>query len=342
MKRRTIYPIFLPHSGCPFQCIYCDQHAVTGTARGDSLPARFRTQLTLLLDRARGSGVAGEVAFYGGTFTALPRPDLQEILETLTEPIQGGVLTGIRFSTRPDCLTPEICSFLAKYRVRTVELGVQSFSNTVLRESRRGYTRAAVLQASSLVREYGWDLGIQLMMGLPGDTEQRFGRSITETIALQPDLVRIYPTLVLAGTKLAQWYARGDYRPLTLEEAIVWCTAAYDSLLQAAIPIARMGLQADPELEKPGAIIAGPYHPAFGHLVRSRWWRDRISRALRALTGAGRGGRVIVRVAGRSLSDVLGHKRGNLFWWRNEFQLQQIRVEGENSWYGESFECSAV
>jgi len=342
MKRRTIYPIFLPHSGCPFQCIYCDQHAVTGTTRGDSLLARFRSQLNPLLDRARDSGVPGEVAFYGGTFTALPRSDLQEILETLTEPIQGGVFTGIRFSTRPDCLTPDICSFLAKYRVRTVELGVQSFSNTVLRESRRGYTRAAVLQASSLVRECGWDLGIQLMMGLPGDTEQRFSRSITETIALQPDLVRIYPTLVLAGTKLSEWHAGGDYRPLTLEEAIVWCAAAYDSLLQAAIPIARLGLHADRELEKPGAIIAGPYHPAFGHLVRSRWWRDRISRALRKLSGTGRGGRVLVRVAGRALGDVLGQKRGNLLWWRSEFQLQQIRVEGENSWYGESFECSAM
>jgi histone acetyltransferase (RNA polymerase elongator complex component) len=342
MKRQTIYPIFLPHSGCPFQCIYCNQLAVTRAASGDSLPARFRAQLAPLLESARTSHVSGEVALYGGTFTALPRADLQEILEFLTEPIHDGVLTGIRFSTRPDCLTPEICSFLAKYPVRTVELGVQSFSDAVLHESRRGYTRAAVLEASTLVREYGWDLGLQLMMGLPGDTERRFRNSIAQTVALQPDLVRIYPTLVFADTKLAQWHARGDYRPLTLEEAIAWGTAAYDALLQAEIPIARMGLHADPELQKPGTIVAGPYHPAFGHLVRSRWWRDRISRALRALTGAEKGGRVNVRVSGQSLGDVLGQKRGNLIWWRNEFQLEQIRVQGEKDWRWDRFHCAAV
>jgi histone acetyltransferase (RNA polymerase elongator complex component) len=337
--RPRIYPIFLPHAGCPFQCVYCDQRAVNSAAPEGLLGDQAQSQLGPLLREARKSALVGEVAFYGGTFTALPRQQMQLLLGIVTPYIEEGLFCGIRFSTRPDCLTPDICSFLKQFPVQTVELGVQSFSDVVLARSRRGYVQVQVERACALVREHGWNLGIQLMPGLPGDTPERFQQSVAATIALEPAFVRLYPTVVLAETQLAQWTRSGEYRPLTIEQAVRWCVPAYDAFGKAGIPIARLGLHADLGLQSGDALVAGPYHPAFGQLVRSAWWRERIDGQLAQLPEIGTGQRLAIHVAQRLVSDVVGLGRSNVDYWQQKWQLQAVTVTGEANWPGDRFAC---
>lgn len=342
-KNARIYPVFLPHAGCPFQCIYCNQYAVSGAPRrtndSEALIATFRRQFEALLESARRSDRPGELAFYGGVFTALGFVVLREILDTVLPEIRRGLFSGIRFSTRPDCVSEEICSFLADYPIQTVELGVQSFSDDVLTRSRRGYKAEAVDHAAARVKRHGWDLGLQLMVGLPGDDPERFLASVSKAVSLQPAFVRIYPTLVLAGTPLADWFRRGLYRPLELKEAVEWCEPAYDALKRAGVPAARMGLHADRELEKPGNILAGPHHPAFGHLVRAAWWRMRVDRRLESLPELARETELTILAGKGALSEIIGHRGENLIHWRERWRLEKVTVREKEDWDSASFEC---
>jgi histone acetyltransferase (RNA polymerase elongator complex component) len=256
----------------------------------------------------------------------LPHALIESILAASTIYVRQGVFTGIRFSTRPDCMGDEVVDILSKYPIRAVELGVQSLSGSVLQKSRRGYGVAAVLNSAKRVRDAGWMLGIQLMAGLPGDTRATFAQSIRKAIELAPDFLRFYPTLVLEGTVLADSFKKGIYAPLSLDEAVTWLAPAYDAALRAGIPVIRMGLHPDPALEKPGVILAGPYHPAFGHLVRCRWWRDRIDREFASLSGPA-GGEIVLRVSPKLLSDVIGHGRSNLDHWKARWDVT-VKVIG--------------
>ncbi|MFP5213347.1 MAG: elongator complex protein 3 [Acidobacteriota bacterium] len=342
--QNRIYPLFLPHLGCPFQCVYCNQHVVTYSpdqilSTREEGATEILNRLDALAEQARSSGRSGEIAFYGGTFTALPPETLRAVLEAASDRVREGVFSGIRFSTRPDCLSPETGSLLSRYPVSTVELGAQSLSDSVLASTRRGYTAKAVEAASALVREHGWSLGIQLMAGLPGDTKALFLESIRKAIRLGPSFVRIYPTLVLAGTLMAEWYGSGVFRPLELEDALDWCADGWDLLRSAGVPAARMGLHADPELEKPGMVLAGPYHPAFGYLVRVRSWRNRVDEALGEMVSGGAGFQegITIEVAARQVSEAIGPGRSNLLYWQGEWNVENVRVLGARKRAPESF-----
>lgn len=343
MRRfNTIFPVFLPHAGCPFQCVYCNQHAVVSSSPGRPTGgerAHLDRVLPGLIEEARRRPAPGEIAFYGGTFTALSTETLEYVLDAATRWVEAGVFSGIRFSTRPDGISIARCSLLHRYPIQTVELGAQSLSDGVLHRSRRGYSAEAVRSASARVRENGWDLGIQLMPGLPGDTRSRFLESVRATIALEPAFVRLYPTIVLEGTPLAAWYREGRFEPLSLEEAIRWCAEACESLRKAGIPVARMGLHADPELRKPDRIVAGPYHPSFGYLVQVHRWREKLDRVLAAERGAVDGGRCCVRVPRHRISEVLGPGRSNVVYWREKWHLKDLWVEGVPGWSAERLEC---
>ncbi|HTY23988.1 MAG TPA: radical SAM protein [Desulfomonilaceae bacterium] len=327
-----IYPVFLAHAGCPFQCVYCNQWAVTSAsshaAPAPNIVSQFLEQFTPLLEAARDKHVPGELAFYGGTFTALPSEVIEEILETVTPWIHAGVFSGVRFSTRPDGISEEICSLLTTYPIETVELGVQSLVDEVLIQSRRGYSVESVERAAKLVRALGWRLGFQLMVGLPGDSPVRFLDSIGRTVQLRPDFVRIYPTVVLTGTLLAEWHRQGSYSPLSLEEALALCVPAYEAFFQAQIPIVRLGLHPDPELQKAGTIIAGPFHPAFGYLVRVRWWRQRVDRQFQDHHDLAPGRELTLRVADRSLSEVIGPGKSNIRHWLEKWHFRDVKVKG--------------
>lgn len=342
-RKRLIYPIFLPHAGCPFRCVYCNQNCVTTPSDGGSgsanVLASFHSQLQLHKAVSRDRVARGDVALYGGTFTALPQGVQAEILNALADCVDEGSFTGIRFSTRPDGISSDTRAFLQRYPIRTIELGVQSFSDPVLEASCRGYDAAAAVAASALVKEAGWELGIQLMAGLPGDRFSRFRHSVLQTLAIEPAMVRLYPTLVLKGTKLASWLTEGRFSALSLDDAIEWCSWAYESFLQAGISVARMGLHADPEFMRPGTILAGPFHPAFGYLVRVRGWRNRIDATIGKRQAVNGTGSLSVRVGERFLSEVVGPGRENLAFWMQKWQLATIRVQREREWPADRFEC---
>ncbi len=331
-QKNVVYPVFLPHAGCPFQCVYCNQRAVTSSPAqalsSAGIRSSFREQFDQLLGYARERPIPGELAFYGGTFTALPPEVIEEILETAAPWVRTGVFSGLRLSTRPDSIDAGICSLLAGYPVKTIELGVQSLDDEVLIQSRRGHSAESVKRAAVLVHERGWRLGLQLMPGLPGDSPARFLESIAKAVELRPDFVRIYPVLVLAGTRLAEWHGAGRYVPLSLEEAISWCVSAYEFLFRKRIPIARLGLHPDAELQKPGAVLAGPCHPAFGYLVRGHWWRERLDRHLRADPGLLSGRELTIYVGDRFLSEVLGPYRSNVSYWKEKWLFKEVRVKG--------------
>jgi histone acetyltransferase (RNA polymerase elongator complex component) len=192
--------------------------------------------------------------------------------------------SGIRLSTRPDGMSEWVARFLKERGVRTVELGVQSLDDTVLKKSGRGHTAADAAQAAGIVKDAGLELGIQLMAGLPGDDKEKFLHTVSETVKLAPHFVRIYPALVVEGSGLADLWRRGEYRPLALDEAVELCSEALEVFGAAGIRVIRLGLQAGEELEK--TYLAGPYHPSFGHLVKSN---IALKNMLRALEGFGGG-----------------------------------------------------
>ncbi len=330
--KKLIYPVFLPQAGCPFQCVYCNQFAVTSGESGDLLTAA-RARLDLHAEQVRSSGRPGEAAFYGGTFTALPQPVMTGILDHAAFLVDRGIFTGIRFSTRPDCLGEDICEILAGFPVKTIELGAQSLSDSVLGASRRGYAAQQVIDASACVRRRGWSLGIQLMAGLPGDSASIFLESVRRTIAMGPDFVRIYPALVLKGSRLAEMFSSGAYRPLGLDDAIDWVVPGFSMLLHAGIPAARMGLHADPALNRPGVVLAGANHPAFGYLVRCRWWRDRIEKEL----GGRAGGSLSIRAAPNFISEIIGPERCNIGYFESGLKFGKVQVKGDPELTGMQF-----
>lgn len=337
MKRVRIYPFFIPHAGCPHRCVFCDQARITGKDAGPD-PSRVADELNAMLGRGGGEG---EVAFYGGSFTLLDHGLQAAFLEAVYPFLEGGRISGIRLSTRPDALDAESVAFLVRYGVTTVEIGCQSFDSGVLARSGRGHDRHAAAGAVRRLRGAGIRIGLQLMPGLPGADREEALASLDTAIALGVDFLRIYPTVVFEGTALAELYSSGDYRPWTLDEAVAVCAELWRRCRRESMPVIRLGLQNSPELAQGRAILAGPWHPAFGQLVRSRSWLDR----LRSVVGQNPGGFLDVHPA--DMSDVVGHKRENLTTLQQETGSLVIRSSadiprGQARWQGQllpSIDC---
>ncbi|NOS35474.1 MAG: radical SAM protein, partial [Deltaproteobacteria bacterium] len=258
-KRRLIIPIFIPHEGCPHQCVFCNQTDITGQ---NSLPAFTEVSETIAqyLSTWRGEGPR-EVAFYGGSFTGLSDNLQRDFLETAYAFIQRGEINAVRVSTRPDYISHEKVKLLREYGVGTVELGVQSMDDGVLGLSGRGHTAGDTVRAVELLRTAGLTIGLQMMPGLPGDTRETILATAREIVSLRPDFVRVYPTLVIKNTPLEKLYRRGDYCPWLLESMVEVCREVMSLFDNARIPVVRMGLQPTVDLEE--SIVAGPYHPSF-------------------------------------------------------------------------------
>ena len=221
-----------------------------------------------------------EIAFYGGTFTGLPKRLQQSLLETARTFVRPGGYRTIRVSTRPDALDADRLAMLQQYGVETVELGAQSLDDRVLGAVRRGHTAAQVVKAVGQLRKGGFRVGLQLMPGLPGDSAETFQETVRQAVELRPHVVRLYPALALRGTEMGVWFQEGRYRPWTLDRAVQQCAQACGRLESTGIRVIRMGLMSSPHLEMPGAILGGPYHPAFGFLVRARMYRRRMAALL--------------------------------------------------------------
>lgn len=263
--KRLIIPVFIPFGGCPHQCVFCDQLGITGSS---SLPAidEVKNTIETCLSTWKGNGVK-EAAFYGGSFTGLPMEVQKGYLEAAGEFLRSGRLDSLRLSTRPDYIDREIVGFIKSHGVATVELGVQSMVDEVLRLSGRGHTACHTVEAAGLLKEAGVSVGLQFMPGLPGDTRETVIHTVEEIIKLSPQFVRVYPSLVLKGTPLHRMYLAGTYRPWELDEMVSVCAEAKRLLDYAGIPIIRMGLQTTSDLTR--SLIAGPFHPSFRQLVEA-------------------------------------------------------------------------
>ncbi len=310
-----ILPVFIPHAGCQFDCIYCNQKR---TSQRSGIPSA--ETVLAAVDSALADGPLDEVAYYGGSFTALPIAEQKDYLELLKPFLGTGQVGGIRVSTRPDALDVEIVDLLGNAGVTTVELGCQTFSDKVLKTVGRGHLAADACASVSLLRSGSFNLGIQLMPGLPGADTVEAISSLETALSLQPDFLRIYPAVVIKETGLAEMWLRGDYIPLTLEQAVDIC-ADMDLVCQAhSVPVVRYGLQANTELDS-GAVLDGPYHPAFGQMVRSRVWRRAISRLRKDEID-------VIDVHPSDLSDAIGHGRSNVSYVRDIFGAITVRQDG--------------
>lgn len=338
-----VIPIFIPHQGCPQQCLFCNQHVITGEREApENEAARVVAIIREWLARPRCARTV-QVAFFGGSFTCLPESRQRELLAAVKpflrqpgrEDDRGAQVDCIRLSTRPDCIDGATVSFLWAHGVRVVELGVQSLDEQVLLASRRGHTADHCRRAAALLREAGMEVGIQLMPGLPLETTASFLRTVREVVDLAPSFVRLYPALVVAHSGLAALYRRGEYRPLSMNRAIALSRRAKEVFEAAAIRVVRIGLQPSPSLERD--LVAGPYHPAFGELVAARIWFRRI-RALLAQTPSD--SRLSVRVCPRDLSAVIGMKRGNLRRLERLGLLERLEIGTESTLQRGTLECT--
>lgn len=300
-----IIPIFVSHQGCPRQCIFCDQRIISGQA-DEVRAADVRQTITTWLQRPRKNSAAPvQVAFYGGSFTAIAQQRQEELLGAVQPLIKANLVQSIRLSTRPDCISHESARFLKQHHVTTVEIGVQSMNADVLLQTARGYGPESVYRAFAVLKEHGFETGAQLMIGLPGEPPASLFRSAAAVIGLAPDLVRIYPTLVISGTPLEKLYRHGTYQPLSLNRAIALSCRLKILFINNSIRVIRTGLQPSGELA--GQMVAGPYHPAFGELVDSRIVFNRTRKLLAGTTKKRR-----LSIAAADESIFRGHKNCNI------------------------------
>jgi histone acetyltransferase (RNA polymerase elongator complex component) len=272
MKHVNI-PIFVPHVGCPFTCIFCNQRHIASQQEPLSPSAIPELVEQYLATIPPGSEI--EIAFFGGSFTMMDISLQEAYLSQVYPYLQKDVVKGLRLSTRPDGIDPGILELLKKWGVKTIELGVQSCNDEVLALSGRGIRLEQIISASRLIKEYGFKLGIQLMVGLPGDNRHKDLATARITIGMQPDMVRIYPTLVIAGTELARQWQQGSYQELGLAEAISICGQMLLLFQYHCIPVIRLGLQPSQDLQPGQTLLAGPYHPAFGSWSSSIYFISR-------------------------------------------------------------------
>ena len=321
-----IIPFFIPHAGCPHQCVFCNQRGITG--RGAAMPTAAEMLGTIDSFRGTARGGVTEVAFYGGSFTALPRDVQHQLLEPLQPLIVSGEVASVRVSTRPDALDHGTTLFLRERGVTTVELGVQSLDDGVLALAGRGHDAACVAGAIAALRTGGMRVGIQLMPGLPGDTPGKSLASLASILQENPDFLRIYPTVVIDGTELAQHYRSGAYQPLTLPGAVGLCKRMLHLAMCAEVPVLRIGLQPTDSLMQEGVIVAGPFHPAFRNLVEAELCLDLL---LRLADGLPRGSEVAVMCAPSRTGDVAGQRRANFGSIEKRLGVRLERIQADPS-----------
>ena len=337
MKRQYIIPIFVPHLGCPNDCVFCNQKSISGEQRMITKEDVKKT-IDFYLDNIRDKESKKEVAFFGGSFTGIEIEKQAEFLQTAYEYIKQGKIDSIRISTRPDYIDKKILKMLKKYKVETIELGVQSANDYILKQSQRGHTFEDVKKASKLIRWYGFKLGHQMMVGLPESTRLDEINTARELIKLKPKMVRIYPVLVIKNTKLEKDYMNEKYKPLTVVQAVEICKELVVMFKKKGIEIIRIGLQNTDTItdsKQPGSeVVAGPYHPAFRQLVESGLWYDTIVTKIKQLNVKVK--KVEITVNPLDANNVIGHKRENIEKLKDMYSLDLIVKQDENIKPGKS------
>ena len=268
-------PIFIPEMACPFRCIYCDQQKITGI---NALPDEneIRNIVETHLKTIDYNNAWVEIAFFGGNFTGIALAEQESFLSAVQEYILKGQVKSIRISTRPDYINKEILENLKKYHVKTIELGIQSMDDDVLKASGRGYTVKDVVETAALIKSYGFDLCMQMMIGLPGDTLEKSMQTAHAIIASGAAMTRIYPLLVIKDTPLVNSYNIGQYVPLSLAEAVLWTKEIFKVFLASKVTVLKMGLHPSQDLMYGGGVVAGPFHHSFAELVFTALWHEKL------------------------------------------------------------------
>lgn len=321
MKKHINIPIFIPHVGCPNACVFCNQRKISGCLRFDR--SAVRSDLEQAFSTVNGS-LPTQIAYFGGSFTGIDRGDMVELLSVANEYIDSGRCRSIRISTRPDYIDREILDILRRYRVATVELGIQSTDDGVLRTCMRGHTAEDSFRAAALVKEYGFELIGQMMVGLPGGTEENERKTAEDICRMGADGARIYPTVVFCETALADMTACGAYSPLTEETSVLRAANALAVFIENDIPVIRLGLQSGETLESGDGVIAGGYHPAVGELAYSRCFRDILERSLAGRNTEGKDALVLAHAS--DVSKVIGQRGENRNYFTDRFLLRSFRV----------------
>lgn len=311
-KTHAIIPVFISHRGCPNDCVFCNQKKITarqGDVTKKDVIDTIETYMSTLKDMDLE---CIELSFFGGSFTGLPIEEQNEFLEIAYEYKKNGIIDKIHMSTRPDYIDTEILDNLKNYSVDVIELGVQSFDDDVLKASKRGHDSSTVYEACDLIKSYGFTLGIQLMIGLPGDSEDTNIYSAMEIVKIAPELARLYPTIVIDDTELLEMYLRGEYEPLPLSEAVRITTRMYRILDEAGINIMRVGLKSSDLIKDGGAITGSTYHPAFRQLVEGTIAREEIEKQLRPSDRE-----IHIRLNPMDISNAVGHKGCNREYFKD-------------------------
>lgn len=309
-------PVFVPHKGCPFDCVFCNQRKITGSTT-DVTPLDAERIIKEHLTTLPKENRRVEVAFFGGSFTGIPMEEQTSLMEAAQKFFPE--IDGIRLSTRPDYITDEIMQNLVSHGVTTIELGVQSMDDEVLKASNRGHTSETVKNAVEIIRRYPVKLGLQMMTGLVGDTQEKSIYTAKEIIKLRPEMVRIYPTLVIKDTYLEKLWQKGIYKPQSLCEAIETAKTIMLMFEQENIAVIKVGLQATEEISEEGSVVAGPCHSAFRALVESSIYYDVIKSAIK-----GKNGTVTVEVKDSEVSNAIGNKKENIKRIKNEMGIDLV------------------
>jgi histone acetyltransferase (RNA polymerase elongator complex component) len=323
-RKHLIIPVFIPHEGCPYRCAFCNQTKITGVnQKSDETIVRQTIQSYLDVLDSESLPEKREVAFYGGSFTGLPEERQKQLLHAVQPSIKSGEVHSIRVSTHSLLINPRNISLLKNKNVKTVELGIQSTNDKVLQAVGRPCEFKIVKSAVDSIRKEGLGLGLQLMPGLPEDDETIFMNSVKDVIGLNPDFVRIYPTLVIKNTNLYEMYKLGEYLPWALDRMV---RLVKDSLLafqRENIPVIKVGLHSDPSMLE--NLVDGPYHPSFRYLVDSLIARENMIDLIDQLQSIPQ--KLTFKVPSRQVSLYLGHKKDNIQAIQNLYGIDNIFIQ---------------
>jgi len=309
--------------------VFCNQRAITGTSRALPEKNEIHARVDEFLGYKRKNRLLTELSFFGGNFLGLELEQIKQLLDAAVGLVTYGKIDGIRFSTRPDTIDENRLRVIRSYPVSTVELGVQSMDNGVLRQAGRGHSAEDTVHAVKLLQGESLAVGLQIITGLPGDTEDICLETARRVIALKPDFVRIYPTLVIEGSALADWYRKGQYQPLSMGACVTQLKKLYLLFTGSGIPVIRMGLQASGELDDPATVLAGPYHPALGHMVFSEIFLDAAAEQIQKKSSPRDA--VCLTVNPRNLSRMQGLHKKNIQTLKQMFRLSRVEIKTDDA-----------
>ncbi|MGN1410033.1 MAG: elongator complex protein 3, partial [Eubacteriales bacterium] len=325
-KTHVNIPVFIPHLGCPNMCVFCNQRAISGVC--SFIPENAEKTIETALSSLGEMADKTEIAFFGGSFTGIDRELMVTLLDLAEKYVREGRVSGIRMSTRPDYIDDEIINILKNYTVRAVELGIQSTSDAVLRKSKRGHTAECSFRAMTMLKEAGFDTVGQMMIGLPGSSAEDEIKTARDICSLGAAGARIYPTIVFRDTELSDMTERGEYTPLTVDEAVVRSASALEIFAENNVECIRIGLCDSENLHSEETYYAGPNHPALGELIIGEVYYRKIREALDKYSPVNG---VRISVPKGEISAAVGHKRTNKIRIENEYNVKNIKFIEKDS-----------